>query len=213
MRSYLDLIKEGIIDFQKILLDKYYILGLNESECLVLLRLYQNSNKTNKDLKNILDLTQLKKTTSLDQDALGDIVAKLVSKGFITLNIDESNGTFTESYSLEETYKELAYVLENNDVVKVDNETSIQMKKTVKNIEVIVKKMLTPFELEMIKKWYYDYKYEQEKIINAIAKVSKMKSPSVQAIDRVLYSDTHTSIDENDISKAQEILKRKYGKK
>ncbi len=213
MRSYLDLIKEGIIDFQKILLDKYYILGLNESECLVLLRLYQNSNKTNKDLKNILDLTQLKKTTSLDQDALGDIVAKLVSKGFITLNIDESNGTFTESYSLEDTYKELAYVLENNDVVKVDNETSIQMKKTVKNIEVIVKKMLTPFELEMIKKWYYDYKYEQEKIINAIAKVSKMKSPSVQAIDRVLYSDTHTSIDENDISKAQEILKRKYGKK
>lgn len=213
MRSYLDLIKEGIIDFQKILLDKYYILGLTESECLVLLRLYQNSNKTNKDLKNILDLTQLKKTTSLDQDALGDIVAKLVSKGFITLNIDESNGTFTESYSLEETYKELAYVLENNDVVKVDNETSIQMKKTVKNIEVIVKKMLTPFELEMIKKWYYDYKYEQEKIINAIAKVSKMKSPSVQAIDRVLYSDTHTSIDENDISKAQEILKRKYGKK
>ena len=155
MRSYLDLIKEGIIDFQKILLDKYYILGLNESECLVLLRLYQNSNKTNKDLKNILDLTQLKKTTSLDQDALGDIVAKLVSKGFITLNIDESNGTFTESYSLEDTYKELAYVLENNDVVKVDNETSIQMKKTVKNIEVIVKKMLTPFELEMIKKWYY----------------------------------------------------------
>ena len=213
MRSYLDLIKEGIIDFQKILLDKYYILGLNESECLVLLRLYQNSNKTNKDLKNILDLTQLKKTTSLDQDALGDIVAKLVSKGFITRNIDESNGTFTESYSLEDTYKELAYVLENNDVVKVDNETSIQMKKTVKNIEVIVKKMLTPFELEMIKKWYYDYKYEQEKIINAIAKVSKMKSPSVQAIDRVLYSDTHTSIDENDISKAQEILKRKYGKK
>lgn len=213
MRSYLDLIKEGIIDFQKNLLDKYYLLGLSEAECLVVLRLYQYSDKLNKDFKNVLDLTQIKKTTSLDQDTLGNIIAKLVAKGFLTLTIDDTNGSVIETYSLEDCFKELAYLLENNDVVKIDNEVSLQMKQTVKNVELIVKKMLTPFEIEMIKKWYYDYKYEQDKILNAITKVSKMKSPSVQAIDRVLYSDSHTSIDETDISKAQEIIKRKYGKK
>ena len=41
MKSYFDLIKNNVIDFEKTLLEKYYEIGLTETECLVLLRLYQ----------------------------------------------------------------------------------------------------------------------------------------------------------------------------
>lgn len=212
MRSYCDLLKDGIIDFEKTLLDKYFLLDLDETECMLLLRLYQLS-KQYLDNSYSLNINYLKSKMSLKEDDLSDKIANLVSKGFITLQINESDNEILEIYSLDQTYEELAYLLENNDVKREKNETSILMRKTASTIEGIVNKMLTPFEIEIIKKWFYDAKYSQENINKAIEKVSKVKNPSVQAIDRVLYSQTTESIENDDIIKAQEILKRKYGKK
>ena len=52
MKSYVDLMKENIIDFGNLILEKYYLLNLNEIECMVLYKL----NKYSKEVNNILNL-------------------------------------------------------------------------------------------------------------------------------------------------------------
>ena len=39
MKSYVDLMKENIIDFGNLIWEKYYLLNLNEIECMVLYKL------------------------------------------------------------------------------------------------------------------------------------------------------------------------------
>lgn len=207
MRTYIDLIKEEIIDFKKLLLEKYYLLSLNETEAFVVMRLYERSKFT-----NTLVIPEIVKKMSIKEDELGDIIAKLVAKGLLTLTICDENDTFTEEFSLEETYKELAYLLENNDKVKEKNEQSIMMKNLVKKIELVSNRQLSPFEYEIIRKWVYEYKYDIGLIESLIIKSSKLKKITCEMIDRMLYAETHSTVTEDDVRKAQELLEKKYGK-
>ncbi len=207
MRTYTDLIKEEIIDFKKLLLEKYYLLSLNETEAFVIMRLYERSKFT-----NTLVIPEIVKKMSIKEDELGDIIAKLVAKGLLTLTICDENDTFTEEFSLEETYKELAYLLENNDKVKEKNEQSIMMKNLVKKIELVSNRQLSPFEYEIIRKWVYEYKYDIGLIESLIIKSSKLKKITCEMIDRMLYAETHSTVTEDDVRKAQELLEKKYGK-
>lgn len=207
MRTYTDLIKEEIIDFKKLLLEKYYLLSLNETEAFVVMRLYERSKFT-----NTLVIPEIVKKMSIKEDELGDIIAKLVAKGLLTLTICDENDTFTEEFSLEETYKELAYLLENNDKVKEKNEQSIMMKNLVKKIELVSNRQLSPFEYEIIRKWVYEYKYDIGLIESLIIKSSKLKKITCEMIDRMLYAETHSTVTEDDVRKAQELLEKKYGK-
>ena len=75
MKSYVDLMKENIIDFGNLILEKYYLLNLNEIECMVLYKL----NKYSKEVNNILNLSDLEKKMKLDINQLGDVLAGLVS--------------------------------------------------------------------------------------------------------------------------------------
>ena len=118
MKSYVDLMKENIIDFGNLILEKYYLLNLNEIECMVLYKL----NKYSKEVNNILNLSDLEKKMKLDINQLGDVLAGLVSKGFVTLKMsDDEKCTLIEEFSLEDAYKELSYVLENGER-KIEND-------------------------------------------------------------------------------------------
>lgn len=210
MASYVELMKENIIDFGKLLLEKYYLLKLDEVECMVLYKLDKYSKKYN----NLLNLSELEKTMHLDKDRLGDVIASLVSKGYITLKMSEDdNGAFIEEFSLEDTYKELSYVIDNDKATIVKNEINDNITKLLKVLESKNNKPLSPIEVEIIRKWFYEYKYDIEMINEEINRVSKYKIFSISSIDRNLYTRSKETITDDDITSAQEILKRKYGKK
>ena len=210
MKSYVDLMKENIIDFGSLLLDKYYLLNLNETECIVLYKL----NKYSKEVNNILNLSYLEKKMNLDTNQLGNVIAGLVSKGFITLKMsDDEKGTFLEEFSLEDAFKELSYILEDGEKKAINDQVNNDIKMVLKMLESKNNKPLSPIEMQIIQKWFYEYKYDLELIKEQIEKTYKNKNASISIVDRQLFAKSRESITSDEIEVAQEILKRKYGKK
>lgn len=210
MKSYVDLMKENIIDFGNLILEKYYLLNLNEIECMVLYKL----NKYSKEVNNILNLSDLEKKMKLDINQLGDVLAGLVSKGFVTLKMsDDEKGTLIEEFSLEDAYKELSYVLENGERKIENDQVNKDFQEVLKLLESKNNKPLSPIEMQTVQKWFFEYKYDFELIKEQIEKTYKNKNASVSIVDRQLFAKSRETLTSDEIEVAQEILKRKYGKK
>ncbi len=210
MKSYVDLMKENIIDFGNLILEKYYLLNLNEIECMVLYKL----NKYSKEVNNILNLSDLEKKMKLDINQLGDVLAGLVSKGFVTLKMsDDEKGTLIEEFSLEDAYKELSYVLENGERKIENDQVNKDFQEILKLLESKNNKPLSPIEMQTVQKWFFEYKYDFELIKEQIEKTYKNKNASVSIVDRQLFAKSRETLTSDEIEAAQEILKRKYGKK
>lgn len=208
MKSYYELIKENLIDFEKVLIDNYYKLGLNETECLILLRLFQQSKKGN----NILNADELIKKLSISSEKFTEVISGLVNRDFIELSLElDKNQSYTESFSLEGSYRQLGYVFEDKETKEEENTISIEMKQTMQYLEKQLGKMLTPLEINIVKKWFYDYKYSIDLINEEIEKVLKRKIKNVNIIDRALYARTKEKLDDSDVSKAKELFDKLYG--
>ena len=210
MKSYVDLMKENIIDFGNLILEKYYLLNLNEIECMVLYKL----NKYSKEVNNILNLSDLEKKMKLDINQLGDVLAGLVSKGFVTLKMsDDEKCNLIEEFSLEDAYKELSYVLENGERKIENDQVNKDFQEVLKLLESKNNKPLSPIEMQTVQKWFFEYKYDFELIKEQIEKTYKNKNASVSIVDRQLFAKSRETLTSDEIEAAQEILKRKYGKK
>lgn len=207
MKSYYDLIKEGLIDFGSNLLDNYAKLGLNEVECLIIYKLYQVS----KNNTQLLNLEELSKKMSLDVDTLGNNITSLVNKGFLELKADETEDTFKEEFFIDLTIKELAYYLENGDKIQVIDETGEKVKNTITELERILNKALSFYEMQVVNKWFYEYKYDYSLIQEELKKLSSVKFPNVNLLERNLKASSNNEITESDLQKLQNALKKKYG--
>lgn len=208
MKSYYDLIKDNLIEFDKALLDNYHLIGLSETECLVLLRLHQQKTREN----NILNTDNLIKRLSISSEKFTEIIGELVSRNFVELKLDlDDNQVYTERYFLDGAYHQLGYIFEAQETKDEDNAISIEMKQTMQYLEKQLSKMLTPLEVNIVKKWFYDYKYPISLINEEIDKVLKRKMKSVSIIDRSLYARTKETLDKEDVSKAKDLFKKLYG--
>lgn len=207
MKSYYELIKEGMIDFGSNFLDNYAKLGLNEVECLIIYKLYLIS-KSNTQL---LDLNELSKKMSLDTDSLSSNITSLVNKGFIELKADETEEGFREEFSIDLAIKELAYYLENGDKIQIIDETGEKVKTTTTELEKILSKPLSFFEIQVVSKWFYEYKYDYSLIQSELKKLASSKYPNINLIDRNLKANSNSDLTENDFMKLQNALNKKYG--
>lgn len=207
MKSYYELIKEGMIDFGSNLLDNYAKLGLNEVECLIIYKLYIISKSNTK----LLDLNELSKKMSLDTDSLSSNITSLVNKGFIELKADETEEGFREEFSIDLAIKELAYYLENGDKIQIIDETGEKVKTTTTELEKILSKPLSFFEIQVVSKWFYEYKYDYSLIQSELKKLASSKYPNINLIDRNLKANSNSDLTENDFMKLQNALNKKYG--
>ncbi|MBO4667190.1 MAG: DnaD domain protein [Bacilli bacterium] len=206
MKSYYDLIKDNVIDFEKTLLEKYYELGLTETECLVLLRLHQYKLNGSSELNS----TEIVKKLSISTDEFGEVVMHLINKDFVSIVYDSEKSDL-ETFYLDGTYRQLGYVFEGND--KDDNEKmiAISMKQTLQVLENKLNKILTPLEVSIVKKWFYDYHYDMAIINEEIEKVLGRKVKSVNIIDRALFARSKDNSTDEEAKKAKELFDKLYG--
>ena len=202
MKSYYELIKSNLIDFNKVLLDNYSKINISETECLVLFHL----NNLRKE-KSIIDTDYLASKMSIDGNQISDVIVSLVNKGFVTIDLVEG----VEEFSLDSAMKILGYLFENKEQGEITNALAIEMKKIIATLEQKLSKILTPNEIVVVKKWFYDYKYSPEMINEEIERVSKKKTAGVLMIDRGLFNRTKSNNIDEDTLKALENFKNKYG--
>ena len=78
----------------------------------------------------------------------------------------------------------------------------------VKRLEAVFQKTLTSVELEIIKSWYGEKKYNQSDIIQMIEIVSKRTNPNIYKIDKELnLLENNFEIPKVDKKTEEEILK------
>lgn len=174
------LLKNNIIEFEKLLIEKYSALNLDEIDTIILIKL----NSLLKQGKRLLSVDDISSTMKISNNECGKRIVDMVNNGFITLELSSVDAK--EIFSLDETYKRLAYLLENMKKNNKENNVNMKIKNTVKLLEDELKKILTPLELEMVSRWYIEYNYSDEKIEEAIMKALKYKNRGIPYIDRAL---------------------------
>lgn len=204
-----DLIKNNLIQFDKLMIDQYYKLDVDEVDAIILLRLNDLAQR------NIFVLNEVKlaKTMKVDKNKLGERIVKLVTRGFISLELGKDN---KEVFNLDNTYQRLANLLGN---IKDDEEEKIlkrKIKKTITLLEKELKKILSPLELEIVQRWFIEDKYTDDEIDDAILQTLKYKNRGINYMNKLLQTrrrDSELAKDKaENIGNIQELFNKYYAR-
>lgn len=177
MSKFYMLIKNNLIDFDKLLIEKYYLLGLDEVELVILIKLNKLLNSGNK-----FSIEYLCNNMTVDKEVISDKLVTLINNQFITLKLVNKN----EIYSLDDTFKKLASLLEGEEIEEQDEDDKNLVAIIVSMLEREFKKILSPLELELVSKWIYDDKFSYDEINDAILETLKLKKKNIQNVDMIL---------------------------
>ena len=202
MSKYYMFLKNNLIDFEKLIIDKYSFLGLDEVEVIILVKLHKLLSTGNK-----FSIDYISKNMTVSETIIRDKLVTLINNQFITLKLVDKS----EIYSLDDTFKRLAELLENEEVDDIKNEINEDIKKIVSLLEKEFNKMLTPLELEIVYKWINDDKFSYDKIYEAVLETLKYKKNSIQYVD-VLLNKKETPVKSSSNDGLQDLFNQVYGK-
>lgn len=177
MSQYYLLLKNNLIDFEKLLLEKYSFLGLDEIDAIILIKMNKLLNAGRK-----FSTEAIVKTMSITEETLKNKLVSLINNQFITLMLDGKS----EIYSLDDTFKRLTKLLEENETIINSENDNNEMQKVVTLLETEFKKVLSPLDLEIVHNWIYEDKFPYEKIYNAVMETLKLKKKTIQYVDVIL---------------------------
>lgn len=202
MSKYYMFLKNNLIDFEKLIIDKYSFLGLDEVEVIILVKLHKLLSTGNK-----FSIDYISKNMTVSETIIRDKLVTLINNQFITLKLVDKS----EIYSLDDTFKRLAELLEKEEVDEIKNEINEDIKKIVSLLEKEFNKMLTPLELETVYKWINDDKFSYDKIYEAVLETLKYKKNSIQYVD-VLLNKKETPVKSSSNDGLQDLFNQVYGK-
>lgn len=202
MSKYYMFLKNNLIDFEKLIIDKYSFLGLDEVEVIILVKLHKLLSTGNK-----FSIDYISKNMTVSETIIRDKLVTLINNQFITLKLVDKS----EIYSLDDTFKRLAELLEKEEVDDIKNEINEDIKKIVSLLEKEFNKMLTPLELEIVYKWINDDKFSYDKIYEAVLETLKYKKNSIQYVD-VLLNKKETPVKSSSNDGLQDLFNQVYGK-
>jgi DNA replication protein len=181
------LIEDGVLDFNKLILKNYKQLGINESEAFVMIEL----NNQKKKGATFLNPSKLVKNLSLSIDELMAILEQLMKKGLVTIEmvINES-GKEAEVFHMKKAISLIMdYYKKNIEDSIINNKTKkygSQEEELVDLIETEFQKQLTPLEIEIIRKWVSEDRFETLEIKKAILDAIKANKYTLSYVDGIL---------------------------
>ncbi len=209
MSQYYTLLQNGKLNFEELLLEKYTLIGLDEAECILLIKLNKFLS-TNKNINEVALIKSLHNEMTLSEKELSEKILKLINSDYITL--DEEN----ESFSLSGTFKRLSY-LYDSEAEQANKEDNISdLKKCVSLIEKECEHLLSSTELEVIKHWLEVDKFSFDEIKAATLDAVSHKKKNVKYIDVFLNKEKEKKISPNisENDELSELFKSAiYGKK
>lgn len=207
MRQYYKLIKNKTISFDALLIEKYHLLGLNEVDVLLLIKLQHLLQLG----KRKLSTKELAPTMSISITTISKRLVELVNNGFISLSLSDKDQS--ETFSLDETYKKLGALLEQGDE-KIEVEgTSNDIKTVVGRLESEFHHLLSPLDLEVVRHWIIDDHFPVEAIEDSLLECVKMKKLDVKYIDLLLNKKEKKPATSGPAENLQELFNNVYDKK
>ena len=209
MSQYYMLLKNGMVDFEKLLIEKHSFIGLDEVETIFLIKLKKIFD-SNDVISETVIVDELVKVMSINKTQIIELLIKLINGQFISLKIVNNK----ETYSLDDTYKRLASLLDEDNFLDELKQNESELKKTVSFIEKELEKLVSPTELEVIKHWIDVDKYTFSQIKEATLECLKLKKKSIKNIDLMLskFKNTVKTSSVQTKENLQEIFNSVYGK-
>lgn len=183
MASVVKLIKAKTISFTEELLTHYKELKLCEEEAVLLILLYRLLDAQN----NILSITELTKSMTLDEEKISKLVIELVQKGFIDIQMDQG----IESFGLDGSYEALAKVLDSDEQNPSFTDRQDLLSQIVLYIETTYAKPCSPADLMIINNWL-DLGYSYSQIQAAVLDSLKAKKLHLKYADAILANRNQT---------------------
>lgn len=202
MSRYYMFLKNNLIDFEKLIIDKYSFLGLDEIEVIILVKLNKLLTSGNK-----FSINYLSQNMTVSEDIIRDKLVTLINNQFITLKLVNKS----EIYSLDDTFKRLADLLDKEDQKNSNDELETEISKIVVLLEKEFKKMLSPLELELVHKWVYEDEFTYEKVYNAILETLKLNKKNIQYVD-IMLNKKDASLKQTSNEGLQDLFNQVYGK-
>lgn len=188
------------IEISPIILKEYKRIGLSKNEAWVLVGLITHINKN-----NTLSLSALASNLDMDENKVGQVLEKLSSKKFYTIDlIKEDNEKVKEIFNLEFTFKIIEDLITNDSIEENIKQANSDIKKTILEIEKTFKRPLTTKELSKIKVWFANDEYALEEIKKGLLTLSERRNFSFIALENYLRGLKIENETNNDTDKTTE---------
>ncbi|HEX6922914.1 MAG TPA: DnaD domain-containing protein [Bacillales bacterium] len=170
---------EGHISVPKALLKHYTDIGLSEGECMLLLHVHSFITEGN-DFPTPEDLSERMAASS---EKCSTMLRGLIHKGVLSLeqHQDESNGVFSESYSLMPLWEKLLYYY-----FQAQKKASKPDEDLFTMFEREFGRPLSPIEIEQISMWIDDDEHSNTLIKTALKEAVMAGIMNFRYIDRIL---------------------------
>lgn len=170
----MNLIKDGTIQFPRLLLMNYKKLSCSEKDLVVLIYLLneQDSSFNPQKISDVLNITL---------PEVLELIDHLSTNGLLSIQLKKSNGIREEQIVLDGLYEKLAYLV-------INEEEQLESKsKTIYDLfEQEFGRTLSPMEYEIIGGWC-DAGFEQDVIVLALKEATYNGVSNLRYIDKILY--------------------------
>ena len=174
MEKVITLIKDGNINFPRLLLLNYKDLKLTEQELIVVIYLLNENDVFNP--KKIADDLKLKLPIVLE------LVSSLEEKGILEVSVRKVNNIREDFIDLKNLYSKLSFLIINENIVKDEKKEE----NLFDCFEKEFARTLSPVEYELINGWK-EIGYSEEIIILALKEAVFNGVTNLRYIDKILY--------------------------
>ena len=188
----LNLMKKNIVDFNELVLNNYYKMGLDETEAIILIKLHSLLKRG----ITFINPDRLSKILSISKTKTSNRLESLIEKGYIHMDLIKlANGKESEMFNLDFFIEKV--IMNELDIVngkKVENNKASEGV-LAEMLEQEMKKPLSVLDIQIITKWLNEDSYTFDQIEDALFKAVKSNKVTMKYIDNILLK----SLDETPV--------------
>ncbi len=191
------------LSMERILIKEYKRLKLTMPEMTVLLALFSIYKK-----RKTFSVNAINRRVEYSINEIGSIVDGLLSKGFITIDLDKKDGKEREVFDLDLTFSKIEKLFLNDQEEKTRALVETDLSETIRLFEQGLARPLMAHEFDSIRRWYDEQTYTHLQIKNAIE--SARDRVSVKFVERLLTQHIPEKIEiDQDVEEALDKIFKK----
>ena len=173
------MIDDGALRYEDVVLTYYRTLKLTETEALALIKLHALLQEK----KAVIKPEKFAKTLSLSTAETQKLLEQLIEKGYLRMTlITHDNGKEQESFDVDHVLMKVGDVL-----MQSRNASELNTQHAwIAFLEDTLQRPLSPLDVDMVTQWIDDDKYGFNMVKEATFEALKHNNPSVRLIDSLL---------------------------
>lgn len=171
------------IPVNKILIDKYGALGIDERTLAVIIRLLDIHGTSDA----LPDFKTLAHHTTMSEHDISKIMENLIQTDLIEVETVKEEGKFIERFNLDPLFKKLMDLTDESSKTEKKADKS-EIRELFEYVELLYGRVISPNEFQRMNSWLDDSGHTPEMIREAIDLAYQNQVTSLQYVERILNS-------------------------